>query len=218
MTDPVSCNSLRDKHYNLFRVLLSAFFSVPAQNKIWAKCVAELVICTLGDILDFSRDAILIEFVKCFCAGSQEWKIEKIPVLGLILEHLPPHISLEVIDLFVQDQLNRVLTTHRYTNMAELTGVLQEWIIIIMTLGDGWTTKIANLFKESVWIFRQHLVLLVVRTLNLGAHPSLQNDLIVERIRSFVLDSSPLLSPLPVLLENKMDLKGIEQWLSKLLN
>lgn len=216
-TDTDSCNRLREKHFKGFQALLSAFFSVPAQNKIWAKCVAEVLICVLGQTEDASRDNILVEFVKCFGAESQSWTLEKIPVLGLILEHLPAHISLEIIDLFIQDQLNRVLTPHRYSNMAELTDVIQEWIVILMTLGEGFTTKTADLFKKCVWMFRQNMGLLVVQTLNRGVDPLKENDLIADRIRSFVLDCSPLLSPLPVLFDDKMDLKGIEQWLARFL-
>jgi len=213
-TDTNSCSKLRDRHFKRFRLLLSAFFSVPAQNKIWAKCVAEVVISVLGAIEDASRDNILIEFVKCFGAESQSWTVEKISVLGLILEHLPSHISLEIIDLFVQDQLNRVLTPHKYTNMTELTDVIQEWILILMTLGEGWTIKTVEFFKKCLWIFRQNMTLLIVHTLNRGADPLLKNDVIAVRIRCFVIDCSPLLSPLPVLFDDKMDLEGIEQWLS----
>jgi len=216
-TDAESCNLLRDKHFRRFRVLLSAFFSVPAQNKIWAKCVAEVIICTIGAIEDSSRDDILVEFIKCFGAGSQVWKIEKSAVLGLILNYLPPHLSLELVDLFVQDQLNRVLTPHKCTTMAELTDVIQRWVLINMTLGEGWTNKTANLMKTCVWIFKKNLGRMVVKILNRGPYTLLENDLVAERIRSYVQDCSPPMSPLPVLLEENMNLTKIEKWFSTLI-
>jgi len=213
-TDADCCNRLRSRHFKRFRALLSAFFSVPAQNKIWAECVAEVVLCTLGEIEDSSRDDVLIEFVKCFGAMSQSWKNEKISVLALILRYLPPHISLEIIDLFLQDQQDRVLTPHKYTNLGQLTGVIQEWILIVISLGESWNNKKAEFFKKCVWVLRENLGLLVLSRLNCAGEQVSEKDLIAERVRSFVLDCSPLLSPLPVLFEDNMDFKRIEEWLS----
>ena len=163
-TDADSCNRLRNRHFKRFRALLSAFFYVPAQNKIWAECVSEVVICAIGEIEDSSQDDILIEFVKCIGAASQSWKIDKISVLALILRYLLPHISLEI--LFLQDQQDRVLTPHKYTNMGQLTGVIQEWILIVISLGESWGHKTADFFKKCVWILRENLGLLVFSRLD----------------------------------------------------
>lgn len=80
----------------------------------------------LGEVEDLSRNNALLVFVKRIAADSEKWNIEKLPVLGLILEYLPVHIAFEILDLFLQDQLNRVLKPRRYNNLNDLTNVMQE--------------------------------------------------------------------------------------------
>lgn len=57
----------------------------------------------MGDIEGASQDDVLLVFVKCVGAESENWTIDRLPVLGLILEYLPADVALEITDLFFQD-------------------------------------------------------------------------------------------------------------------
>jgi len=150
----------------------------------------------------------LLFFVKRIGAESQEWRIEKLPVLGLILEYLPAQVALEIVDLFFQDQLNFVLTPRRYSNLSDLTNVLQEWIVIFEKLTDDWTPTTVDFLKRSVWIFRRNVARSIIE-----AYPLVDKNVMQERVQSVAQEFLPSQCPLLVLLNENMDVNGIDQWL-----
>lgn len=87
-----------------------------------------------------------------------------------------------------------------------------------MTLKEDWTPKTADFLKKSIWVFRKCLARFIVGEMNGVEYTFAEKSSEMESIRSFAQEFSPPQSPLHLLLNEKMDFNGIDQWLSSFRN